>query len=88
MQQFVSIAQNLTALNISIFEMGKVFEKLLQENKKIEIPASTPLQNQVKIMTIHKSKGLEFPICYFILNFSKQNEEEKTNKITYNEKYG
>ncbi len=88
LQQFVSIAQNLTALNISIFEMGKVFEKLLQENKKIEIPASTPLQNQVKIMTIHKSKGLEFPICYFILNFSKQNEEEKTNKITYNEKYG
>lgn len=88
LQQMLSIAQNLTDLNIPIFEMGSYFENLMQENKKIEIPSAAPLKNQVKIMTIHKSKGLEFPICYFILNFSKQNEEEKTNKITYSEKYG
>ena len=44
--------------------------------------------NSVKIMTIHKSKGLEFPICYFASFQSRFNIQELKEKILYDNKYG
>ena len=39
-------------------------------------------------MTIHKSKGLEFPICYFAGFSSKFNTSELKEKIIFDNKYG
>ena len=39
-------------------------------------------------MTIHKSKGLEFPVCYFAGFSSKFNTLELKEKIIYDNKYG
>jgi ATP-dependent helicase/nuclease subunit A len=42
----------------------------------------------VKIMSIHKSKGLEFPICYFA-DFQREfNLMDLNNRISYSNKYG
>ena len=44
--------------------------------------------DSVKIMTIHKSKGLEFPICYFS-GFTKEfSFRELNDNILYSNKYG
>ena len=42
--------------------------------------------NSVKIMTVHKSKGLEFPVC-FLANAGAHSSSDK-NKITFSEKFG
>ena len=39
-------------------------------------------------MTIHKSKGLEFPICYYAGFSSKFNISELKERIIFNNKYG
>ena len=44
--------------------------------------------NSCKIMTIHKSKGLEFPICYFAGFTSNFNISELKEKIIFDNKYG
>ena len=46
------------------------------------------VSNSCKIMTIHKSKGLEFPICYFAGFSSKFNLSELKEKIIYDREFG
>lgn len=88
LKQICSLAENLSSLELTIFDMCDFFKDLIENDIKIKLPALSNEGNKVKIMTVHKSKGLEFPICYFIHNFSKTNEEEKTKKFTYIENFG
>ena len=44
--------------------------------------------NCCQIMTIHKSKGLEFPICYFAGFSSRFNMSELNERILFDSKYG
>ena len=44
--------------------------------------------NSVRIMTIHKSKGLEFPVCYFPGLYAKFNMKDKDDRFIFNKKYG
>jgi ATP-dependent helicase/nuclease subunit A len=44
--------------------------------------------NSVKIMTIHASKGLEYPICYFSGLSELFNTQELKAKFSYDNKYG
>lgn len=59
-------------------------------NKK-ELNASNPISENadvVKIMTIHKSKGLEFPVC-ILANAEKQfNAEDEKKSMIINPSYG
>ena len=53
----------------------------LMKEKEIDFGEANILDknaNVVQIMTIHKSKGLEFPIC-FVANFSKQFNAKETS---------
>ncbi len=42
----------------------------------------------VSIMTIHKSKGLEFPVCFIALTNSAQNSSDKRRSILIERGYG
>ena len=44
--------------------------------------------NAVKIMNIHKSKGLEFPLCYFTGMHNLFTIKELSNKLIVTNKYG
>ncbi len=44
--------------------------------------------NCVKIMSMHASKGLQFPICIIANLSSKINNEDSINRILYSAKYG
>ena len=84
----IDIFDNLSNLSYSIYDVYDYLEKLIDEDYKIEVKELDIIPNSVKIMTIHGSKGLEFPICYFAILHSKFNISDLNEKIIYNEKYG
>ncbi len=61
---------------------------MLKENKEIRYKEKRSNSSSVKIMNIHKSKGLEFPICYFA-GFKKTfNLGDLQSRFMYDKKYG
>ncbi|MCI8346921.1 MAG: UvrD-helicase domain-containing protein [Bacilli bacterium] len=67
-----------------IIYLDTIFEK----EHKVNFSLNTTDANSVKIMTIHKSKGLEFPICYFS-GFTKEfSFREFNDLILYSNQYG
>ena len=84
----IDIFDNLSSLSYSIYDVYDYLEDLIDEDYKIEVKELDIIPDSVKIMTIHGSKGLEFPICYFAILHSKFNISDLNEKILYNEKYG
>ena len=59
------MAVNLENLGYDVVRFANYLRELLKEGLKIEYKVPDTGADAVKIMTIHKSKGLEYPICYF-----------------------
>jgi DNA helicase II / ATP-dependent DNA helicase PcrA len=51
---------------VSIAEFLAFIEVLIEKNKRMEELRKDPKADVVKLMSIHKSKGLEFPVVYLI----------------------
>ncbi len=76
--------ENAGYINVSDFI--RFIDKLKQNNSKLMVENSSASQNVVKIMSIHKSKGLEFPVC-IVAAMGKQINFEK-NDLMLNSKLG
>ena len=63
-------------------------DQLLEENYDIKFKAMTNTMNSCKIMTIHTSKGLEYPICYYAGLSCRFNLDELKEKIMFSNTYG
>ena len=52
--------------------------------------AGTESENDdvVRLMTMHKSKGLEFPVCFLAGMDKGRNTSDESGKVLWNEKYG
>ena len=62
----------------------------LTENDQLDLKykVSEDASNAVQIMTIHASKGLEFPICYFASLDVKFNMRDMNDRFLYDNKTG
>lgn len=49
---------------LSLFSFLRYFESKLTTTKSLPVPEKGGDSGHVSIMTIHKSKGLEFPVCF------------------------
>ena len=79
---------DLDSIGYGIFELKDYFDNIISSGKQIPINMNTISGNTVKIMTIHKSKGLEYHICYFS-GFDKPfNLSDLKDRIIYDNKYG
>ncbi|ETI69061.1 UvrD/REP helicase [Neobacillus vireti LMG 21834] len=72
----------------TISEFLAFVEEIIEKNKRMEELRKDPKADVVKLMTIHKSKGLEFPIVYligvsetFLLHASSLDIEERRDVI-------
>ena len=88
MEYFYNLIGNLESANYTIIDIADYL--LAIEDKKLEIKLSINKSdsNSVKIMTIHKSKGLEYPICYFANFYKDFNKQDLNNSVLFDQHYG
>ena len=59
------LSLNLSKLGYTYLDLIEYFNKMSETNADIKYSLNKDIKNSVKIMTIHKSKGLEYHICYY-----------------------
>lgn len=75
-----NLLNTLEATSMSFDELANYLETLFDSDIDIKYKVSSISKNSVRIMTIHKSKGLEFAYCYFpLLNSGFNQTEIKAN---------
>lgn len=84
----IDIASNLSSLNYGIGEFVKYLDEVNEKGLLVKYSVNTGGQDAVKIMNIHKSKGLEFSLCYFTGMANKFTIKELNERILFNDKLG
>ena len=80
------IARNLDNLGYSNNEFINYLNNI--DKTEIKYSLNTDSGDSVKIMNIHKSKGLEFPVCYYTGMHKKFNIRDLKETLFYYDKYG
>jgi len=75
----IELSTNMESLGFTIKDFLEYLDSMIDNGGNIRYKEARGMGNCVKIMNIHKSKGLEFPICYFAgfkknFNFRDLNE--------------
>ena len=84
----IKVAINCDKLGYDIKNFYEYLNEVLEEGLDITLALNKEDSNSVKIMTIHASKGLEFPICYFSGLSKKFNIDDLKNLFYFSDKYG
>ena len=87
-EYFYNLVKNFEANGNTIYDFLNYLDEIFDADYDLKFSINTSSSNSCKIMTIHKSKGLEFPICYFAGFSSKFNTLELKERIIYDNKYG
>ena len=82
------LAYSLEKMGYDIRMFSSYLMELSVNNYSIEYDVSSSNSSSVKIMTIHKSKGLEYPVCYFGGLYKKFNISDLNEKFLYDKNYG
>ena len=80
--------EELNNIGIDIYGVNDYLNNLIENKDKIKISASHIAIDSVTLTNIHKSKGLEYKICYFAGYYKKFSTEDIKPKIRYDNKYG
>ncbi len=84
----LDIARNLSDLGYTPEKFHNYLMKMINSKSEITYKGSLVSSNSVKIMNIHKSKGLEFPICYFSGLHKEFNTSDIKDRFIFDNKYG
>lgn len=84
----LNITDSFSSLGYTIKEFSNYLEEIIEKKYDIKFNENKEIGNSVKIMTIHKSKGLEYHICYYPGLYSKFNISDLNDKFMFDNKYG
>ena len=79
---------SLSSLEYDLYMTYDYLTDIIDSEDGIKIDDTSEDSNSVRIMTIHESKGLEFPICYYAFLDAEFNLSDLKERILYNDKYG
>jgi len=82
------IAKNISNMGYTPYMFKDYLSKMIESSNEIKYKDGNVKGNSVKIMNIHKSKGLEFPICYFSGYHKEFNTMDIKDRFMYDNKYG
>lgn len=77
---------NLSNIGYTPIDFSKYLSNMVKE-QAIEYSLNNDNSDSVKILNIHKSKGLEYSICYFTGLSKKSNDEDKKAKFIVDSNY-
>ena len=86
LEYIINYSKSIKDNNILYF--NEYLDSLLEEKITITISSKKEDSNSVKLMTIHKSKGLEYNICYYAGLYPKFNLGDLSEKILYDDEFG
>ena len=66
-----------------LYQFIEFINTLIEEGQKLESPPQGRSQNRVSLMTIHQSKGLEFPVCFVVGCASKFNVSDQKESLLF-----
>ncbi len=83
---FAKLFESLAGLGYTPYDLPMYFKN----SSKLDIKYSlnTKVSNRVNILNIHKSKGLEYSICYFAGLSKEFNNQDVKSAYLYDSKYG
>ena len=84
----IDMASNLSNLSYTPREFVNYINDMIDSDNDIKFSLNTKSGNSVKIMNIHKSKGLEFHICYYSGMHKPFNTSDLKERFTYDNDYG
>ena len=83
-----NISCNLNNMGYSIDDFVNYIDNIIENGIDIKYSTSSDREDSVKIMTIHASKGLEYPICYFADLDHKFNISDINDNFLISDNYG
>jgi len=83
-----NLASNLSNLSYTYLDLENYFTKMIENNDEIKYSLNKDIKNSVKIMTIHKSKGLEYHVCYYTGLTNKFNVMDCKKRFLFDNNYG
>lgn len=84
----IKVAINCDKLGYTLKDFYNYLCEITKKGLDIKLSLSKNTSNSVKIMTIHASKGLEFPICYFSGLSKKFNIRDLNQLFYFSDNYG
>ena len=82
------LAQSMEALGFTVVDFKDYLGSMITSKMEIRYRESAGGNDSVKIMNIHKSKGLEFPVCYFAGFKEKFNLRDLQSRFMVDSTYG
>ena len=82
------LIETLDGYGYTYIDFYNYLDNIINKNIDINLSLNKDSSNSVKIMTIHTSKGLEYPICYFASMDEKFNLGDLKEKFLYSNHYG
>ena len=84
----IDISSSLSHLGYTIGDFVDYISDTIELNIPIKYSSNTSGEDAIKIMNIHKSKGLEFSLCYYTGMYNRFTISDIKSKNLFNEKYG
>jgi ATP-dependent helicase/nuclease subunit A len=85
---FLNLVKDMDKLGFSIDEVVSYFDEIDEYNLEIDFTDNQSVDNSVTLMTMHKSKGLEFPFVYLAGLIKEFNHADTKAKVIVNSEYG
>lgn len=83
-----NLSNNLNDLGYTIYDFRDYLSNIIEVGIDIKYSSYNDNSDSVKVMSIHKSKGLEYPVCYFADINHKFNMSDLKNMVIPDKKYG
>lgn len=88
LKSIYEIANNLSNIGYDLIGFRDYLDNIIENGIDIKYNGYSSNSESIKILTIHKSKGLEYPICYFADLDHKFNLKDANEMFVVSKKYG
>ena len=71
-----------------LYNFIEFINTMMEEGRKLDTPSVSITPDRVSLMTIHQSKGLEFPVCFVCGTGGKFNKTEERESLLFDHPLG